>query len=177
MKSKFSERRVRLLELVADCLNHELSEVRLKAYLWATETLSDDELEEACMKGIRTWRFFPKPSEILDEAGPNPTELAEKTWQELIAHVRKHGRSKQPELSLEGKAALRKVGGYQRLCMATDNDVYWMQKAFEEDLIERAGRIRCSTHFKLPPKPTELGANSTQMDSLIDTLSESTKIP
>jgi len=101
-----------------------LQKERIEVYVMALEDLSDVRIEAAARTLIRTSKWFPKPSELREEAilGEMKEHLpsSSSAWAEVVEAIRSIGRDTVPNWS-HGliKQAVTGCGGWRKLCDST----------------------------------------------------------
>lgn len=130
-------KKLRLLTGLAEIYGFSFTTVTMELYLGALQDVSSEDLRRLLDFGIKNqWKFMPKPFEILEitrlsDATSNALSGKEE-FDKIVDSIRRHGRNKQLQLSEAGYRSLRQIGGIDRIADATNEELTWIRKEFEE---------------------------------------------
>jgi hypothetical protein len=129
--------RIKILTGVADVFGYSFTELSLSIYLECLSSLKSDDLERILTYGIKSnvWKAMPKPGEILavvklSEATKSAIS-AKQEFEMIMSSIRKNGRQVLPLMSPTTQQALRQCGGLNRLAEASNDQLPWIRKEFE----------------------------------------------
>lgn len=129
------------LMALAEVCGEELSEIRLKTYLFALKDLSHDELKQGVFKLMNdpSLTRFPMPGKIVEAARPNSTvdEDAKEAAGRIVAAVSKFGYPNRQEareyIGELGWQVVEMQGGWSHLCESmTDRQIPILQAQFRD---------------------------------------------
>lgn len=83
---------------------------------------------EYCRRPGKT--FMPSPGEILEAAKGNEGDQAEALWMAVEAAIARHGRYASVSFHPAANAAIRSLGGWQKLCESTADEMVFRRKDF-----------------------------------------------
>ena len=120
------------MTILADLYNRKLSESLTIMYIKILEKYSYKDLEEAFKKVIATAKFFPKPVEIIEALSGSKEDRTLSAWMVVHDSIRKHGHYASVDFGdpLIVKA-INQMGGWNKLCSQTSDQLIWDQKEFE----------------------------------------------
>lgn len=107
-----------LLLGVGETYGEPVSEARMEIYFRALADLELEAIRAAVNIHVRTQKFFPRPSEILEAVGGSVDDRAELAWihvQDQVRHVGYNGTPTWPDDATR-RAAMELYGGWQALC-------------------------------------------------------------
>jgi hypothetical protein len=112
---------------------------RLPLWLEAFSGMDSETLESLFKKALKTCKFFPKISEILEPLQATEQADFEDEWQSLLSFCREWVHpdiqfSRAPMLPPEIDHAARAAGGVHFLRACSSEELLWRKKAFIEDL-------------------------------------------
>lgn len=111
-----------VLDMLGAALGQQISEQQLAAYQAALSDLSDEELQAAAVEALRTLKFFPKPSELLELARPS---RALQAWEVFRSHCRRRdGRQAMQFADPVLAHTVRSMGGWARACHLTTDELH-----------------------------------------------------
>jgi len=120
------------LMALAECLDKPLSETTQEIYLNALSGYEDAAVIEAINTAGKTCRFFPKPAELIKMISGDKTIKALAAWDAVLDTVRKKGRRFNGSLGEVSDAAVRMVGGWERICDQPTAQLQFLQRDFIE---------------------------------------------
>jgi len=113
---------LRAVDELARHHNKAMSRDQIELYVRYLSDLDDGTLMQAAANLICLLRFFPKVTEMREEAvridlggefAPHPVSA----WREVLAGIQAHGRASVPSWSHQAiGVALDQIGGYRRVC-------------------------------------------------------------
>lgn len=116
------------LTAIASVHRVELSQPLLQAYWLALSDLTLDQLKHAVGVALREHRWMPKPAELRSIALSGSVDgdaMALASWSALLEAVRTVGPYKSVDFGdPTTHAAIRAVGGWQRVCDATSDELH-----------------------------------------------------
>ncbi len=80
--------------------SEEITAERITAYQWAFEDVAIELVQDAAKRWIKTGKFFPRPSELLEIISVQtvaPNLVPEAAWEEVMREVRRCGHNRLPE--------------------------------------------------------------------------------
>lgn len=120
------------LAVLASTYNEPLSEARVEAYWLALRHIALDDLRDASLRAMRTLKFFPRPSELIELAHGVRDDDIEAAWMEWRRQARAVGGYGSPVLS---KALVDTLGavfvGWEQACWSDFTDEMWAAKRKE----------------------------------------------
>ena len=122
------------MKIFSETYLKEISKETARAYDAALSELTDKELSGAIAACMRQCKYFPSPAEIIEFAGKQqqtPTASIGAIFDRLIGIARKSGRYRAYKFTDPLTAvAVRRIGGWSRLCDATEIDARMMRSSF-----------------------------------------------
>jgi hypothetical protein len=132
------------LTVLAEAMGESLTAQRLEIYARDLADLTQEKLAGAFSRARRELRFFPKIAELRELAGNSRKELTEggsiAAWHEVQRFLSRWGVDRRthsvygppPDLGARTEYAIRVVGGLNRINRASDHDIGYIQKQFQE---------------------------------------------
>jgi hypothetical protein len=113
---------------------------RLAAYWLVLQDLDDGVMTSAVERGLREWRFFPVPAEILTQARLVVAERlrvrdADSAWNAVLAVARgwaERGRPVRHEFSELEWQAVATIGGMRAVALTETDELDYLRRAFIE---------------------------------------------
>lgn len=120
---------------MSEVFQRQLSELLLEDYWRSVNHMTDEAFVRAIDDIIDTRKFYrmPLPAEIRDHEAGGKEERAILAWDQTIKAIRKH--DVYPSLVFEDKgihAVVESMGGWERLCEKTVEEMTWARKEFLE---------------------------------------------
>jgi len=124
-----------IIGALAEAFRANITSATILAYKMALGDLPIESIESAALKAMREATFMPPASERRTTAlcgGMGVDERTEKAWQVLDTTLKRHGYDRtiafdDPALT----AAVRSLGGLERLCKIPDDEFHkWTKKEF-----------------------------------------------
>ncbi len=123
-----------LIEAVATTFGKQIDKAMLLGYWMGLNDLSEEQLERACMRAIRTCKFMPKPAELRELTGAlSASAQAVLAFHDVEKALGSCGYYRSP--NFEDKvinATIRNLGGWMRICdLSPEEFDKWFRKDFE----------------------------------------------
>jgi len=168
----------RALTLLAELFDKELS-AGLHEIYWSalTESLTDQEFEDACSRLARSNKFWPKPAEFLEAAKGGPEAQAWAAWEQLLFAVRFAGQYRSVKF-LDSKISrmIKLMGGWVKVCEMTGVELPFRRQEFlkgyqaldgeagEPEVLAGVAELDNTArgYLEFIPKPVEIGARDGQ---------------
>jgi len=88
-------------------------------------------VENAAVKGLEKWTFFPTVAEIVEILKPSHKVQANDSFQRALEHVKRFGSQKAMNgLTRVEQVALKSIGGLSGIGMCTSDEVKWKRKEY-----------------------------------------------
>lgn len=108
----------------------------IEIYMTALKPFSDAAICDALNKSILTMKFFPKVAEIIEKIQgtiPSTKDCSAVAWSKLILAIERHGVWRSVVFQdAPIMAAVKAMGGWERVCEWQTPELNWRQKEFCE---------------------------------------------
>lgn len=123
---------VAALAVLSEVFGREVSPALTEVYWEIFRDYPDALFRTAVTRAVRTLRFFPRPSDLLEILEGSPEDRALLAWQTLEKSIRTIGswdsvRFEDPALS----AAVENLGGWTKVCEWTEEEMPIRRREFE----------------------------------------------
>jgi len=137
-KDNFKE----LMVGVGELYGKEMTKPLLRIYFGALEDYTVDQISRALTAHVKSTSkagtFFPKPADIIRQLEGSPEDQtknledrAELAWGCIEGEIRRIGSYGSLDIGdKQALAAVKAIGGWQRLCMSTYEELVWRKKEF-----------------------------------------------
>jgi hypothetical protein len=126
----------RLSELLAnlgELFDKEISEGLARLYFGALEKYTDEEVELACNKAVRSCTFFPKPAELIQFIEGTPEDRIALAYTQLLKLCEETGAYCSVQFEDPGlEAVVEAWGGWQAICHMPYEDWNFRQRQFRD---------------------------------------------
>lgn len=124
-----------LIHALASAFRVEATTALMQGYWLGLEDLAFEDVERAVGQALRSSQRMPAPAELRELAGEMPAAMrAVRAWDALKGAMRRHGAYQSIEFDDRAiNAAVRSLGGWQRLCSLESEELdKWTRKDFEK---------------------------------------------
>lgn len=122
----------RKIFILAEVLQTEISEQLVETYWTILKDYSNNELERMFDTVIRTCKFFPKPSELIEIIEGSQSDKSLGAWVKVVRAIEQVGYYSSPKFDDQLiHFVIEQLGGWMNLCTKTIDELKWTQKEFE----------------------------------------------
>lgn len=100
------------------------------AWMFAMAGVDDASFRDAVLRHMQASKFWPAPAEILEQVQGSSSDQAEALWLVVESTIAKHGRYASVSFHPAANAAVRSLGGWQKLCESTADEMVFRRKDF-----------------------------------------------
>jgi len=119
------------METLSITFDRKVSDVLMDAYWVALSRLSDAQFQTAVERHMVTGRFFPKPSELLEDILGTPGDQVAIAWARVRLAIRDHGHSSSVDFGDPRiHVAVRAMGGWVGICSKTVRELDYSGREF-----------------------------------------------
>lgn len=120
------------LAATGELFGKEITPVAARMYWRALAEYSDEQIQGAFNTALKTLKFMPKPSEIIELIDGTGNVVALESWKLVMDEIRKIGSYGQPRVSEEIKNVIHQLGGWEYLCSLDYKSLEFKARAFCE---------------------------------------------
>ncbi len=119
------------LIMLAEIYEKDITQATLEAYWLVLQEKEDRELLQAVKNHIKKSKWFPKPSELLEEIEGDMTYKSEKAWNEIQEAINRYGIYESVEFAdTKINEAIQLLGGWVAINMIPVSEVEYKKKEF-----------------------------------------------
>lgn len=161
------------MDLLSVTFGRDLSPALLEVYRAQFGGWSAEAWAHVVNRACGDLRFFPKPVELKEMAAVSRGDAVERAWGVVEGALRTVGRYRSVDFGPAVNAAIRHLGGWQKICECSTDELHFRQQAFAKalDLYTRGAvspELACALpgleevdavkHGKIPAPPVNLTA-------------------
>ena len=120
------------LTALSEIFDKKLSAPMIKMYWSTLKEFTDEQVGEAMVQALNSFKFMPKPSEIRELIQGSADDAAVDEWANILNQIQKIGSHGKPKLSQESARVVDQLGGWSQLCKLTYRELDFKAKKFEE---------------------------------------------
>jgi hypothetical protein len=153
--------RMKFVEMItglAEALGSEMSVAKLSIYENSLKRFTDEQIQSAINLAASTFKFFPKPRELIELIEGKKEDQATLAWEALLDTM-KHVGAYQSVLFEDGRIAraVNLMGGWQNLCQSEEKNLKFLRNDFmkifssmpvdtEPEVLDGIGNLQASAH-------------------------------
>jgi len=129
MNRKDFTKKIFKLALIFD---YEMTAEKEDIYWNIFKNYSEDQINKAFNLAITTYKFFPKPAELIEFIEGNTESKSIKAWQQVREAISKYGAYSSVVFADKViHKIIDLIGGWQKICSINEDEIKWIQKEFE----------------------------------------------
>ena len=109
----------------------EIQPAVIKIYWGALQDFSDEQVFSAIDQSVKTCKFMPKPSELIELIEGTPSEKGIEQWGKVMLFLKKEGSYGDPNrLGEDTFNVIQKMGGWKSICACDYRELDFKKKHF-----------------------------------------------
>lgn len=121
---------IQSIAALGELFGKELSEASLKLYWKSLQGFSDEQVQAALEKAVTSFRFMPKPVELIELMEEDSSQQAVGEWAKVMRHIK--GGKPGHLIPLEVMSVLDRIGGWDYLKTLTYKELEFKGIAFNK---------------------------------------------